>query len=645
LSTVIFTSPYREITVLAKEIAEELDLEITLIESALDEALELVKPYIIKDPETIIVSRGATAHLLESEFPTIKLLRIESTEYDVILALHQARQYGKRVGFLGLKEEEMKLKIDHLTAMLEMDVTFYFYRNSLDFAYQVDRAKYDGIQVMIGGGMRGQMMCSERGIDHIALTLGRTTIKQALTRVHDILHTRAKEKAASELIRTVIELSHEGVAAVDDHQRVVVFNSKAAKLLKMSETEIRYTTLDRTNPTLSRLFSGSPNRLGEIHPIHGSILLVNRSPYMVNGAQKGMVVTFQDVTQIQESEQKIRRELNTKGLVAKYTFEDILHSSTTMQRLISKAKRFADVDCNVLIVGESGTGKELVAQSLHNAHPVRRNGPFVAINCAALNDHLLESELFGYEPGAFTGAIKQGKPGLFELAHGGTIFLDEIGKVSMDLQDKLLRVIQEREVRRIGGDRIIPINVRVVAAVNEDIHDLIDKEKFRQDLYYRLEVLILRIPPLRERKEDIPDLARFMMQKFARKYGKPFRPLSDEFIHELCHLNWPGNVRQLENVIERCVIIADHDDLSTVFEPSFQEQLTSKAGKINTYRENREADAQTDTETLKVAIGTMDEMQRNIVKQILHRRRYTRAELAKRLGLSRTTLWKLLQEA
>ncbi len=156
-----------------------------------------------------------------------------------------------------------------------------------------------------------------------------------------------------------------------------------------------------------------------------------------------------------------------------------------------------------------------MAQSLHNAHPERKNGPFVAVNCAALNDQLLESELFGYEPGMFTGAQKQAKPGLFELAHGGTIFLDEIGKVSMDLQDKLLRVIQEREIRRIGGERNIPIDVRVIAAVNDDIHELIEKEKFRSDLYYRLEVLVLPIPPLRDRIEDIPDLVNFMLKKIC----------------------------------------------------------------------------------------------------------------------------------
>jgi PAS domain S-box-containing protein len=646
LSTVIFTSPYNEMTVMAKKVAKELKLEMTIVESALDEAVEIVRPFIHTEGDTILVSRGATANLLEKEFPGVKLLRAESMEFDVIRVLHEAKTTGKRTGLLWSKEEEMRYKLDHLIQIIGMEASYYFYENSLDFAYQVDRAKYDGMEIMIGGGMRGEQMCTERGIDHLRLIPGLTTIQQVLARVCDILHTRAKEKEASEFIQTVIDLSHEGIIAIDEHDQIVVYNPKAAELFGVHSSEVLYKKLtDISEITrFSKLFTGPVNSLEEIQEISGTAFSVNRATYMVTDQKKGIVVTFRDATQIQESEQRIRRKLYSKGLVAKYTFDDILYNGSPMNRLIQKAKKYAHVDCNALIIGESGTGKELMAQSLHNAHPARKNGPFIAVNCAALSDHLLESELFGYEPGMFTGAQKQAKLGLFELAHGGTIFLDEIGKVSMDLQDKLLRVIQEREIRRIGGERNIPIDVRVIAAVNDDIHDLIAKEKFRSDLYYRLEVLVLRIPPLRERKEDIPDLVNFMLEKYAMKYSKRVAPLREHLIHQLCSYNWPGNLRQLENIVERCVVMADDaDELSTVLEETLQFEL-GKTGIRNSYPLKNDQPNPAESHTLMVSIGTMDDMQRSLVKHLMEKRDYTKTELAKQLGISRTTLWKLLQE-
>ncbi|WP_134702971.1 sigma 54-interacting transcriptional regulator [Ammoniphilus sp. YIM 78166] len=660
MSTVIFTSPYNEITVMASEVSKQINLEMTILESALNEAVDLVRPFIQKDVHTILISRGATAKLLEKEFPSVKLIKAEATEFDVIRVLNEAKMTGKKkIGLLWSKEEEMRFKLDHLNEILEMSVRYYFYEDTLDFDYQVDRAKYDGIELMIGGGIRGQKMCAERGMKHISLIPGITTIEQALIRVSDILYTRAKEKETSEFIRTVIDLSHEGIIAVNERNQIVVFNPKAAQLFGIQASQILNMSLTDKDilPTLAKLFSGPANNMEEIHEISGSKFLVNRASYMVTGEKKGIIVTFRDVTQIQESEQRIRRELYSKGLVAKYTFDDILHSSASMERLIEKAKKYSHVDCNALIIGESGTGKELMAQSLHNAHPMRKNGPFVAVNCAALTDTLLESELFGYEPGMFTGGQKQGKPGLFEVAHGGTIFLDEIGKVSMDLQDKLLRVIQEREIRRIGGQRNIPIDVRVIAAVNDDIHDLIKKEKFRADLYYRLEVLVLAIPPLRERKEDIPLLVSYMVRKYSMKYGKYNIPLDTSVINQLCSFDWPGNLRQLENMIERCLIMADHSDpfseiLREILEDEFgrtylkhssylkSDQTQSLNVKTRVDQSNLNYD---DPHILKVSIGTMEEMQRNLVRQMMEKMDYTKTELALKLGVSRTTLWKYLR--
>lgn len=224
------------------------------------------------------------------------------------------------------------------------------------------------------------------------------------------------------------------------------------------------------------------------------------------------MVAFQDVTRIQEMEGKFYRKIHLRGHVAKYTFDDILFQSSEIKRTIETAQRYSEVDSNILIIGETGTGKEIFAQSIHN-HSNRKNNPFVAINCAALPENLLESELFGYAEGAFTGAMKGGKQGFFELAHRGTIFLDEIGEISPKMQSRSLRVLQEREIMRIGDDKVIPVDVRILSATNKDLMQMVKSNDFREDLYYRLSVLDLVLPPLRERREDIPLLVNAFIQK------------------------------------------------------------------------------------------------------------------------------------
>lgn len=227
------------------------------------------------------------------------------------------------------------------------------------------------------------------------------------------------------------------------------------------------------------------------------------------------MVSFQNVSQLQNAEKVIRKKVKNLGWTAKYTFDDIIGSSPAIRELIRKARRYAETDSDILLIGQSGTGKELLAQSIHNASD-RKKGPFVAINCAALSQNLLESELFGYVDGAFTGAQKGGKEGLFEQAHTGTIFLDEIGEVPLELQAKLLRVIQEREVMRIGDNKMILVDIRIVAATNRDLNQYVRENKFRLDLYYRLDVLHLKLPTLNERGHDIGILAEYLLNRKRR---------------------------------------------------------------------------------------------------------------------------------
>jgi formate hydrogenlyase transcriptional activator len=232
---------------------------------------------------------------------------------------------------------------------------------------------------------------------------------------------------------------------------------------------------------------------------------------------------------------------------------DLIGSSVTFRALLEKVDMVAPVDSAVLIQGETGTGKEVIARAIHEASPRRKNR-FVALNCAAIPSMLLESELFGYEKGAFTGAVAQTQ-GRFQIADRGTLFLDEIGDLPLELQPKLLRVLQEKQVERLGGGHTLHVDVRVIAATNQDLESMVEQRKFRADLYYRLNVFPLTLPPLRERLQDIPLLTEHFVQKFARQQRKMINAIPDEVMAALEHHNWPGNIRELQNVIERGVIM------------------------------------------------------------------------------------------
>ncbi|WP_207302921.1 sigma-54 interaction domain-containing protein [Bacilliculturomica massiliensis] len=275
----------------------------------------------------------------------------------------------------------------------------------------------------------------------------------------------------------------------------------------------------------------------------GKTVLVSKRPVLTYGELKGFLLLLKDAKVVQLAETRLRLQERKKNFPARYTFDDIVTCSPLMEKNIEICKKFARTDISILITGDSGTGKELFAQSVHNGSP-RRSMPFVALNCAAVPAELLESELFGYADGAFTGAKKGGKRGLLELAHRGTIFFDEIGEMPLSVQAKILRVLQEREVMRIGGESLIPIDIRVIAASNVDFEELLEEKKFRKDLFYRLNAAQIHIPPLAERTEDIPLLAEHFLKEMGGKR------LSKELTGYLSSIPWRGNARELRNCIE-----------------------------------------------------------------------------------------------
>lgn len=350
---------------------------------------------------------------------------------------------------------------------------------------------------------------------------------------------------------SILNLSHEGVLLVDN-EGVVRLQSKALSAMLDIGTDIVGKRLaDHIQDSLFSLLMQQCLNNELVQYKEHSFLVTSRVMEQF-GEKSGTYFNFRDVTYIRQLEQNLNDRLQTRGFVPKYTFDDIKTVSPAMTKCIGLARKFAQSDLPVLVSGESGTGKELIAHSIHSASG-RANRPFVAFNCAAVTESLIESELFGYEGGAFTGALKGGKIGLFERANNGTIFLDEIGDMPYVLQSKLLRVLQERQLMRVGSQSVVSVNIRVIAATNQDLEQRIRNGQFREDLYYRLNVLPLPVPPLRERKEDILFLLRYFS---GPSLGADVR-ISAEAEDILLRYEWPGNIRELWNVASYAAFLAD----------------------------------------------------------------------------------------
>lgn len=332
--------------------------------------------------------------------------------------------------------------------------------------------------------------------------------------------------------------SDSSIFVIDSEYRVVYFNKKAKKIFgfnQNSSAPVAHYVSDEIKYEISK----SEDIFKQMVAIDGLNYIMNKVSIVAAEQRLGCFVTLQDEIVIKDMETSLNKKLREKGFFAKYKFNNIIYASSTMQQSIELAKKAALTDYTILITGESGTGKELFAQSIHNDSE-RNNMPFIGVNCAALPESLLESELFGYEEGAFTGARKKGKLGYFEQANKGTIFLDEIGDISPKLQSGLLRVLQERQIMRIGSDRVVDIDVRIIAATNKNLLQEVKNGNFRNDLYYRLNVLQILVPPLRNRKEDIL----LILEEFM---GKDFRNVSSSDKKQILNYDWPGNVRELES--------------------------------------------------------------------------------------------------
>ena len=462
-----------------------------------------------------------------------------------------------------------------------------------------------------------------------------------LTKMADLISTKLLEKENTDRINllaqeleTVLNTVNRGIIAINKKGKIIRCNKKSSKLFQLKDEMLLQKNIEDLigNFNLSKVLEkGYSMKNSEFsyrknnHTLRG---IFDVTPIKLDDKILGAVFVFSKLTDVINTVNNI-----TIGMI-ETDFKDIQGNSYVLKKVISEAKRAANSNSTVLIQGESGTGKELFARAIHFYGNLSK-GPFIPVNCSAIPEQLLESELFGYEGGAFTGAKQRGKAGKFELANRGTIFLDEIGDMPLHLQTKLLRVLQERVIEKVGGSEYIPIEVRVIAATNKELEKKVVEGEFREDLYYRLNVIPIYIPPLRDRKEDIVLLSDYLLEKCNRKLGKNIEKIDDECLNIFNSYHWPGNVRELENTIEYAVNMCNNKVIKPSDLPNRFKKLDNKFQGVN------------DESNEIVSIKSIKELEKEEIKKAL--RYYGRdtksiIKVAKALGISRATLYRKMKE-
>lgn len=474
-------------------------------------------------------------------------------------------------------------------------------------------------------------------LDESGTPIGHIDLKTALD---EIMLAYKKEKA---YLDTILQTINDSCTVIDCEKKVVHWTEGAERIFSVREEEILGKPITdffeaEHLEILNTLETGSSVRNQQHHAREDLVVLINSNPVRLEDRVIGAVVSETDITsqirlnnELHSTSEKLFRleEQLRKASPTDNPFSYIKGNSRALKRTLDLTRKAARTDANILINGESGVGKELFAKAVHHLRETD-TAPFIALNCGAISESLFESEIFGYEKGAFSGADSKGKKGKVELAKGGTLFLDEIGEMPLEMQVKFLRVLQEKRFFRVGGTKELDVDFRIIAATNRDLKELVDEGKFREDLYYRLNVVNIKVPPLRERIEDIIELTHYFLYEISMKYNRPIHGISQEVMQSLMNHSWPGNVRELHNVIERLVIFSDHGEIRIDDLPPEIEQIHTSVQSPSGLLQEKAGG------TLNEQLG---EYEKNIILKELKAAGGNKQQCAANLGITRATLY------
>lgn len=621
----------------AIKVVESTGLSIEVVTVTLDNYIEKAEYYKRMNKE-IIIARGTVADNIRNNVD-IHVINIEIQFEDILERLCKHTNNKKKIGIAipDVKFTNLAIAIGNL---LGLDLQSYLTTNvpcvndnsTVEFLFNefIKKLKMDEVEVLIGlsYGHRDKIITEMLGIDFKPIDSDKEAIIGAVKKAIDIYIMTTKERTEKEKFKTVINHSTEGIMAIDQNGIITIFNNICEKYFDMNASDVLDKNVNEIFPEFKMLEAVQTQcAINKIVSLNDVQLICDYIPIKVESLSCGVVVNFRKINEVRKAENEIRIYSAEKSFNAKNSFDNLIGKSKAMKEIIRLGKVYSEVASTILITGESGTGKEVLAQAIHNNSP-RKNYPFIPINCAALPPNLLESELFGYADGAFTGARKGGKQGLFELAHNGTIFLDEIGDMDLSIQVKILRVIQERQILRIGDNKMIPINVRIISATNKNLYEEVKKNNFRLDLYYRLNVLELNLCPLKDRKEDLADLIDEILYQLNSELNFKVTGIDSETFKYFLNYNWPGNIRELRNILERLVVLTRNGIVKFQNVKDILTRFTLKSEEdYNEYDYTK-----------------LEDVERSLILKIYKKEGFNKQRTANELGISRNTLKRKLEK-
>ncbi|HEY4369104.1 MAG TPA: propionate catabolism operon regulatory protein PrpR [Steroidobacteraceae bacterium] len=616
---------------LLQELAPAYRVEV--LDLGFDAAVDRIRELHAERPIEALVAAGSNGAYLRQrlQLPVV-LVRVGG--FDVMRALARARDISPRIALV--THGAVPGEVQQFDELFRLGIEQRSYRTEDEARDCVRELRTKGIDVVVAPGLVVDL-AEEAGM-HGVFVYSTDAVREAIDDAFEVARLARIEAAKRDRLNTVMAHLHDAVVAVDMDERIESLNPAMERLLGQTAAQLLGRKLSEIAPDLTLLptLRERHTEIDELQKLGTQPLIASRMPIIEQGSQTGAVLTCKDPDAIQRVDRHLRTRRERPSRSVRFRLTDVVGSCPPIVRARTLATQFARSDATTLIIGESGTGKELLAQGIHMAS-VRANQPFIAINCAAFPESLLESELFGYEEGAFTGARKGGKIGLFEAAHTGTIFLDEIGEMPMPLQTRMLRVLQEREVLRIGAIEPTRIDIRVIAATHRNLEEQILSGGFRRDLYYRVNILRLELPSLRDRIADLPELAEYVLRRVAGRM--PTGKVTEELLRELvvagAHYSWPGNVRELENLIERIATFRELPDVSI----APREQLRQLIPELFAAADKPSADTPADDSLA----SHREETELQLIERVLAECGGNRQAACTRLGIGRSTLWRKLE--
>ena len=574
---------YRQIRLMAMPIVAEYRdrADIEVVDGSFEITLELARERIKRGLVDAFVSAGSNASLLRRGV-SAPVATIQLSGFDILQALIRARETTSRVGIVMYGQTLPEL--ESVKGLLNIDIHQYAYRTPYAARECIRQLRADGIGVVVGSSVVVELAENAGMVGLLAYSSA--SIRQGFEDALELARVAQLEVGRYAQLNTVLQTLQEAVLAVNQAEHIIAINTPMQRILGVGPGTCLGLPLAAVTAELSlqHTLDTGQSQHGVVLQLQGRNWIANRTPIQERGQTTGAALTLYDASTIHEADNNLRIQHRRNDHAARHHFSSLIGHSPAFARAVASARRYASTDFKVLITGESGTGKELFAQAIHNAS-TRAQRPFVAINCAAFPETLLEAELFGHEEGAFTGARRGGRRGLFETAHTGTLFLDEVGDMPLTLQTRLLRVLQEQRITRLGAATSIPVDVRVIAATHQPLAQMVAAGTFRQDLYYRINTLRLALPSLRDRTGDI----RLLAERLLRQSLERIRKTEVSAVHVLGRwgdaleqYSWPGNVRELENVCDRMAVYLQQFDSDDAIEwgdlhhecpELFQEQL------------------------------------------------------------------------